>query len=231
MNNSGATAPNTGISFANNTFKAVDTTTDTSTFAKALVIDGIDAGINPTFMGNWIESNDISLAINDSDGGNVSDVTLTGNTLAKSLDGAARPYTGIRAGYWIDQIHNVQLFDTQTAQGATTAITWSGSGTKDIEVGSLVTLTAEDSTGAVISGASVLVTDPNGVVVFSGVTDANGQVVDSLITTEYTQSGADPTAITTQTFGPFSVTAISGIQSATAIVDPTVTTSLVLNLA
>jgi hypothetical protein len=219
VNNPGATAPNSGISFTNNTFKAVAATSDAGASAKALVIDGIDPGINPTFIGNWIESNDISLALNDWDGENVSDVTLTGNTLAKSLDGAARPYMGIRAGYWIDQIHNVKLIDTHVAQGATTAITWSGSGTKDIELGWFLNVSAQDSSGAAISGANVTVTDASGNVVATGVTDSTGIVASlPLITTTYDQNGSDPTAVTVSQSGSFQVRVSSGSRSAVSYV-------------
>ncbi len=211
VNNSGATAPNSGISFTNNTIQAIDGTTNPNASAKALVIDGIDAGIKPTFTGNTIGSNDISLALTDYDAGNVSDVTLVDNTLSKLSAGAALPYIGIRAGYWTNAIHNVAIINTQVENGATTAITWAGSGTKDIEVGTTVNIVAQTAAGAAISGATVNITDGQGTSVYSGTTGSGGDSQGiAVVATTYTQPGTDPTQITTTNFNAFTVSVTVG---------------------
>ena len=62
----------------------------------------------------------------------------------------------------------------------------------------------QNTSGAALAGAAVSVLDNTGAVVFSGVTDANGQVTGiPIVTTIYSQLGDDPTAITTDACGPF----------------------------
>ncbi len=209
-NNPGASAPNSNIVFANNLFEAIDRTSDPGYVAEGLVIDGIDPGIFPEFTGNTIESNDIALAVGGYDGGNVSDVVLTSNTLSKSSAGG-RP-----------AVHR----DPGRATGSTRFMTcrsmarsyrtrplpcaWPGQGTKDVEVGWLLTVVAQDRTGAVLAGVSVRVTDNTGALVFAGPTGAGGQVVIPVITTVYSQIGTDPTAITATDTGPLTVSITSG---------------------
>jgi hypothetical protein len=209
-NNPGASAPNSDIVFTNNLFKAIDRTASPGYAAEGLVIDGIDPGIFPAFAGNTMESNDIALAVGGYDGGDVSDVVLTSNNLSKSSEGAVRPFTGIRVGYWIYQIHDVQIDDTQLLQGATSDIAWTGQGTKDVEIGWLLTVMAHDSTGAALAGLGVRVTDNTGAQVFAGPTGADGQVVIPVVTTVYSQIGADPTDITATGTGPHTVSVTWG---------------------
>jgi hypothetical protein len=209
-NNTGASAPNSNIVFTNNLFKAIDRTASPGYAAEGLVIDGIDPGIFPAFTGNTMESNYIALAVGGYDGGNISDVVLTSNTLSKSSEGAALPFTGIQVGYWIYEIHNVQIYDTGLLQGATSNIAWTGQGTKDVEIGWLLTVTAHDSAGAALGGLSVRVTDNTGAQVFAGATSAGGQVVIPVVTTVYSQIGADATAITATSTGPHTVSVTWG---------------------
>ncbi len=209
-NNPGASAPNSDIVFTNNLFEAIDRTSNPGYVAEGLVIDGIDPGIFPEFTGNTIESNDIALAVGGYDGGNVSDVVLTSNTLSKSSAGAVLPFTGIQVGYWIYQIHDVQIYDTQLQNGATANIAWTGQGAKDVEVGWLLTVAAQDSTGAALAGVNVRVTDNTGAQVFAGLTGTGGQVVIPVITTVYSHIGTDPTAITATGTGPLTVSITSG---------------------
>jgi hypothetical protein len=209
-NNPGASAPNSNIKFTNNLFKAINRTTSPKYTAEGLVIDGIDPGIFPAFTGNTMESNDVALAVGGYDGGNVSDVVLTSNTLTKSAEGAVRSFTGIRVGYWIYQIHDVQIYDTQLLQGATLDIVWTGQGTKDVEIGWLLTVTAHDSSGTALAGLSVRVKDNTGAQVFAGATGADGQVVIPVVTTVYSQTGTDPTKITATDKGPHTVSVTWG---------------------
>ena len=134
MNNNGA-MNNANVNLHGNTIKAIVTSSDSSYSAAALLIDGMGAGIYPGIKNNILESNDTSLAIGGYNDENISDIDFLCNTLTKSSSGAARTYTGIRAGYDVTNISNVRILDTILQNGATTAITWSGSGTRGITVG------------------------------------------------------------------------------------------------
>ena len=61
-------------------------------------------------------------------------MTFLSNTLSKLTSGAARTYRGITAGYDITNISNVLIESAQLTSGATTTITWLGSGTRGVTV-------------------------------------------------------------------------------------------------
>ena len=134
-NNNGA-MNNANVNLHNNMIKAIVTSSDSSYSATALLIDGMGAGIYPGIKNNILESNDTSLAIGGYNDENINDIDFLCNTLTRSSSGAARTYTGIRAGYDVTNISNVRILDTRLQNGATTAITWYGSGTRGITVGS-----------------------------------------------------------------------------------------------
>jgi hypothetical protein len=115
--------------FQNNLFKAISTTSDPSYTALALSTSGIGAGTSMRFQGNILESNDTSLNFGDNDSwqGRNDDITFLGNTLKKSKDGASRPYSGIVAGSYDNEVSEIRLFDTRVLNGATAAITYEGS--------------------------------------------------------------------------------------------------------
>jgi hypothetical protein len=223
---------NANILLENNTFKAILTTTTSGYRAEALLVDGVNPGINLVIANNVLESNDVSLAICGGDLGNVSDVLLVSNTLRKSSDGAARPYTGILAGFWVFQIHNVRIIDTHTDNGATSAITWIGTGTKDISVGWLLSVTATNAAGTLLPGATVTVWDNNtNTQVFSGTTGSNGQVANiPVVTTIYYQPGSNPAVIWISQVGPFQVTATDGSLTGMQTVDLTGDTAITVTL-
>ena len=134
-NNNGA-MNNANVNLHNNTIRAIVTSSDSSYSAAALLIDGMGAGIYPGIKNNILESNDTSLAIGGINDENNSDIDFLCNTFIKSSSGAARTYRGITGGYWHSNVSNVRILDTILQNGATTAITWYGSGTRDIVVGS-----------------------------------------------------------------------------------------------
>jgi hypothetical protein len=206
------------ILLEDNTIGAIVTTADAGYQAQALLVDGVDPGINLKVVGNTLESNDVSLALGGSDGGDIYDVLFLSNTLRK-LSGPERPYTGTLAGFWVHQIHRVTILDMQTDGGATTAITWAGSGTKDISVGSLG-VKVVDGGGNPQAGADVEVLDPDGQTVFTGTTDAGGEVQGTeVVTTVYRQLDASPSVISTESRGPFRITASLGSRTAGLLVD------------
>lgn len=193
---------NAGIALVNNTIKAIVTTTDTTYRAKALVIDRMDAGINMRIANNVLESNDTALALTDSSG-SVYGVDLVSNTLKKSTEGPARTFTGILAGYYTREIHDVRIIDTRLAGGATGDIVWSGTGVKDLSVGWLVNVHVTDTLGNPLAGASVQLQDNTGATIYSGTTDANGSASNIVvISTVYRQTTTDRTKITAESRGP-----------------------------
>jgi len=172
----------------------------------------------------------VSLALTDT-GGSVVGVDLVSNTFRKSAEGAARPYTGVLAGYWINQIHAVRLLDTRLQNGATANIVWVGTGLKDVAVGWLLTVQARDAAGGPVAGAAVSVRDRGGVQVYAGTTGSDGAVHDvPLVTTVYRQTTTDPRAVTTDKRGPFEVLVGSGGRTATATIDPAASLTLTLTL-
>jgi hypothetical protein len=89
--------------------------------------------------------------------------------------------------------------------GATSAIVWSGSGAKGVDVGWLLSVTVTDCAGNPLPGATVSVLDKNGTQV-TGTAGAGGLCNDiPVVVTIFSQTGADPTNL-----GPFQVLGIDG---------------------
>jgi len=199
----------------NNTFKAIVETTNTNYYAKAFVIENMNAGGGMTYVNNVLESNDNSLTFGWSDAGTMLH-TLSGeyisNTIRKSSEGATRTYIGIQAGSETKQVQGVRLIDMKYEGGATSAIVWLGSGTKDISVGWLVSVYAHNGTTP-LSGASVNILDKTNNLFLSRNTDSNGQANDlPTVTTIYRQLTSNPNQITTETLNPLTVQVIDGSQ-------------------
>jgi PKD repeat protein len=211
---------NSHISLFNNLIKAITTTTDTSFYASALDVDEMAAGIAMGISNNILESNDVSLQIcgNDADGTTgVSGVDLISNTLRKSSSGAIVTYTGVQAGYWTNPISAVRLIDMRLDNGATFNFVWSGQGTKNITVASLLDVTAMGASGAFLSGATVTVTNGTGGQVYSGTTRADGQASNIIVpTTVYAQLTTDPSQVTVTPQGPFTIRCTLGTLSTTS---------------
>jgi len=226
-NNNGA-MNDAGIVLEGNTIKAIVTTADPSYGAKALLLDRVDAGIGLRITNNVLESNDVSLALTGS-GGNVVGVDLISNTFRKSADGAVRPYTGTLAGYYNREIHSVRLLDTRLENGATANIVWAGTGVKDLAVGWLLTVQAQDTAGNPLPGAAVSVFDRDGTEVYSGTAGADGAVHDiPVVVAVYRQTTTDPGNISLDQRGPFDVLVTYDGLMASQTVD--LTGSLVLTL-
>lgn len=200
-----------GIALENNLIKAIVTTADPWFRARALMLDRVDAGIGLSITGNVLESNDVALALTNDTAGGVTDVDLFSNTLRKSSDGATRPFTGILAGYYNREIHDVRIFDTRLENGATASIVFAGTGLKDVSVGWLLDVQALDSAGASVAGASVSVLDRDGATVYSGTTGDDGWArAIPVVTTTYRQTAADPKVIATDLRGPHAIEASFG---------------------
>ena len=227
-NNNGAMT-NANVNLHNNTITLINDSSDPSYSGSALLVDGMDPGINMTISNNILASNDTSLSIGGYNDANVNDLTFLSNTLSKSSSGAARTYTGISAGYDVTQISNVQIIDTKLANGATSTIAWSGSGTKDIEVGWLLNVTVQNADSSAATGAVVQVFNSNNSLVYAGVANANGVLSGIMVlSTMYQQTGSNSTQITTTNWGPFSVTATNGTKKGSASVSLTGDQSLTI---
>jgi hypothetical protein len=192
--------------FENNIFKAIVETTDTNYYARAFSFDGVAANTAPLMRSNFIESNDISLALAGSDGnGYALDGDFISTTFRKSVDGAARSYKSIVAGYSGFQVSNVQIIDSRYENGATSTIVWTGSGVKDISIGKLLPVQTKTTNGIDMAGATVEVFDRSGASVFTGTTDAHGMLAVPIVTTIYRQEGTNPKTITTDLRGNFNL--------------------------
>ena len=219
-----------------NTIEAIDETTDPSHYAWAVLLEGTDTNANcsPLFLDNVFESNDISLQLGCGDSWSVTDGNFVSDTFSRASDGAPVPYTAIVAGYWIGELQNVTIIDPSYANGATPTITWDvyypsdNDSDRQLAFGWLLSVGADDANGDPLSGATVDVFDNSGNQVFSGVTDALGQLVGiPLATTIYDQPATDTdTTITTQNCGPFQVqVSLAGYATSTQTINLTQSTT------
>jgi hypothetical protein len=223
---------NANIQVVGNLFKAIVRSSDPIVnSARALTLSRVDAGTGLTFTGNTFESNSTSLNFGDSDGINESDVSFISNTIKKSSDGVALNYSGIQAAYWISTAAGIRVIDMAYQNGATSNIAFGGSGAKDFSVGWLVGVTVNDASGAAVLGATISVFDTNGTLVYTGITNASGQITGiPLITANYSQTTSDPTQITINSWGPFTLKVTKGNKTSLQTINPTTDTSLALTL-
>ena len=220
VNNKGA-MNNANVNLHDNTIEAIVNTTDPTYHAYALDLDHMDAGINMTISNNVLKSNDTSLAIGGYNDGNVNGVTFIGNTLDISSARPARRHTGILAGFDITQIHKRAHSRHWTEKRRQAKITWAGSGTKNIHIGTTIKIRVQNPNGMVASGATVQIFGRAKNLVYKGTTNEHGNLWNiPLLTTTHTQAGIDPTVITSTITEPFTMVVTNGNKSATLIVNP-----------
>jgi hypothetical protein len=208
-NTNGAMA-NSNITITNNTFRGIVTTTDSSYHAYAFDVDSLDAGIGLNIRNNVFDSNEYSVRLCSPDDWNISQLDLVGNTFSLSSSGAVRTYTAVLAGYWVGTVTGVRLIDSRFANGATLNVFWSGQGTKDISICSLLDVaTVGGTSGTFLSGSAINVT--SGGQGASGATASDGQFSNIVVAlTTYSQLTSDPTQITMTQFDPFTINATLG---------------------
>ena len=219
--------------FTNNVFEGIVETSDSSYFARGLTLEAVDnATTGYKFVTNTIVSNDTSLGFGGNDGENAKGLTFISNTFSKSSEGAVRAYRSIAAGYSNGVVQGIALFDNRYTNGATSQIVWIGSGQKDISVGYLLGVSAQDASGKALAGASVKVVDKSGTTLFQGTTDAAGGVSGiTVVTTVYRQTTTSPTAISTDLRTPFTLTVSkTGYPTSTRQLTPTESSTLPVNL-
>jgi VCBS repeat-containing protein len=173
---------NAGIVIRNNVFRAI--TDDPSRPVMAFVLDGTSQGINTVVSDNVFESNDTSLQILGSDGGDSYDTRFVSNTIRKSDDGSALEHKGISVGYSVNQAHQISLIDTRFENGATSRISFVGSGAKDLNLGWLLGLVVKNAAGESLVGASVKLFDREDHEVFSGTTSQAGEISNIEVVTQ-----------------------------------------------
>ena len=198
----------------NNTFEAIVETDDSSTHAIAFADDSLLPNTSPLIENNVFESNDRSLQIGWDYGIDTYDGDFVSNTCRRNTTEGdqTRTYTSVGVGYWISNIHNIKLIDMRYENGAPSTITWTANALpadgldRDVLVGWLLNVTVESTSGAVLPGATVSIFDKNGAIVYSGMTDANGQIKDiPLLTTIYRQSHTNLTTINTDDSNPYQI--------------------------
>jgi len=222
---------NAGILIENNTFRAITYDPSLNDWngmpadpAKAFVWDGMQANINPIVRNNVFESNCISLQMPDGDGGGMGDydTLFISNTMKKVSEGAQVPYRSIVAGWWYFEIHNTKLIDSRFENGATPVISWEGSGYeetklpadhlyKDLSTGWLLGVSVKAGVTP-LPNALVQVSDKYGNTVFSGQTNAQGQIIDIPVSTIfYEQRGNNSKNVSVDDRNPFTIVVIHNV--------------------
>ena len=231
----------------NNTFEAIleptgNTYPDANYYAWAVLLEGVYANCCPLFIDNTFESNDTSLKLGSGDGYDVLDGNFISNTFSLSSVPSDLTYAAVTAGYSTGDLHNVTIIDPSYANGASQTVVWDPSALawpsadnlpRTVDFGWLLTVEADDANGDPLSGATVDVFDNSGNPVFSGVTDASGQLADiSVVTTIYQQSATDLSDTTTQACGPFQVqVSLAGYATSTQTINLTQSTTAQFQLS
>jgi hypothetical protein len=129
-------------------------------------------------------------------------VLFAQDTFVKPGSGLVLPYVAVDAGYGDNTDQDIQIIDAVYKSGSKWL--WEYGTTKDIETGSILSVTVKNHAGDAVAGASVQIFDAAGQLVFSGTTDASGQVADIPVSlTEFQQLTRDPSNITSKALGPF----------------------------
>jgi len=222
------------VSISNNTFKAILIAPDPNlsgsyaSTATAMDMNGVGVGTGLVLTDNVFESNATSLAFGDSDsyGKANNDVTFLDNTIVKSSSGAVVTYTSIGMGNWATTTQDIRLIDTQFANGAPAGVTVLNTtpGAVSWETGYLLAVSVVDGSSLPVVGALVSLSDQAGHTVYSGTTDANGQITGiPVVTAVFT-----PSSTTSQ--GPFTLVVTSGTKTKTTTLNLTGDTNLGITL-
>ncbi|MCE5269195.1 MAG: fibronectin type III domain-containing protein, partial [Planctomycetaceae bacterium] len=210
----------------NNTFKGIVDSTNSFYSARAVSLEEVGAICSPLFKNNTFESNDTSLGLGGNDGKDAFDGDFFSNTFSKSSEGATRTYYAVTAGYWNGSVQNVVISDPKYINGATQTIDFpsdyapADGTTRTVSFGGALAVSVTDTSGKALAGATVTVLDKNGAKVYSGTTDASGQLAGvQLPATTYRQSTTNPDTVTSDGSGPFQVSvSLAGYTTATQTV-------------
>jgi hypothetical protein len=192
-----------------NTFQAI--TYAQADRAFAITLDSIDNGTGLTIKNNVLSSNDTSLALGDMDAWQETEagVLFVRDTFVNPGRGVVLPYVAVDAGYGDNTDQNIEIIDAVYKSGSSWL--WEYGKTKDVETGWQLNVTVKDSAGAAVAGATVQIFNAAGQLVYSGTTNASGQVTSiPLAVTELEQLTSDPTDITSVPLGPFQLVISQG---------------------
>ena len=208
------------IRIYHNTFTGItdDPVSHFDFYARGLEVSGWGALVDETpfetglrVYDNEFISNDVSLGLGGSYGpGHAYGINFISNKFIKSTEGAALSYASIKAsGISAVSAHGITLIDNQYESGQTFPdIRWFGTLTKDISIGWLLSVAVKAGVNP-LCNALVQVSDKNGAVVFSGQTNAQGQVTDIPVSAIfYQQLTSDPRVISTDDRNPFTIVVI-----------------------
>jgi hypothetical protein len=172
------------------------------------------------FQGNTFASNVTPLNVGDSDSysGDEHDVSFISNTVKMVTDEGAAPnsagmrtFNSVAMGDWANNVSNIRLIDTTYANGApsSVAILNSTPGAVSYGTGFLLNVTVADGSGNPVSGATVSLFDNTSTQVYTGTTNASGQVTGIAVVTAVTTSAG------TTSSGPFSLVVTQGTKTKT----------------
>jgi hypothetical protein len=123
-----------------NTLKAIVETDDPRYHAIALAVSRVEAGTGTEFDNNLLISNDTALTFGDNDTwqDHDEDITLAGNTICRSEDGASRDFTSILAGAYRMTVADIRMPNTYLRNGAPARIDYGNGTVSDFNVEWLV---------------------------------------------------------------------------------------------
>jgi hypothetical protein len=125
---------------------------------------------------------------------------------------------GVLVGNGDNSAHNLWLIDARYSDPTAPEIVFDNdySPIKDIETGWLLTVNVATSGGQAISGATVQVYNSAETLIYSGTTNAQGQVTGvPIITTMYAQVDTLASKVNVTNYGPFKLVVTSGTSQVT----------------
>ena len=163
----------------------------------------------------------------------INNVVFRNCTFSKAADTTAvsRAFQTYEIGENGQSVNNIQFIGSSYLNGASSTFNFVSSGAKDVSVGWLLGVTVRGRANQPVSGATVSVINDVPSTVYTGITDANGQIAKlQVVTANYKVArGGDNTPIIT-TLTPHTVTAskngITTSQSINATSNQTVALTL-----
>ena len=150
-------AGSSGITFTNNTFKAIvvgSTDPGAAYYAHAIEIDDseVDANHPLVFNNNTFESDDTGIALGGpavGTGAPVNNLLFQNSTITVTSDPTAVPRTFQSYNFGVNQatMTGVQFLGTSYVNGATSTVTWVGTGQKNVTFGWVLTVQVRQLSG------------------------------------------------------------------------------------